>query len=266
MNIGICSGYFQRFHEGHRTYIQNAQEHCERVIVIINNDAQQRAKYKAFENIRTCAQIAEEIRAAFPTVETIEAIDPDETVCRTLGLIYSRWQPGDTYLFCKDADRNAENIPETKTLEALGIGLLQFHNKKENSSSELMRRESLIRFEIYGETPSKKNSKIYTKGRHIPIPSKAHQKWHNDAMLQMNSQKVTRGPQEPIDAPVAVTLTFYHGDQVRRDSDNQAASIMDLLQDAGVLADDRWQIVRILNIYNHYDKGNARCVVELKEL
>ena len=53
---------------------------------------------------------------------------------------------------------------------------------------------------------------------------------------------------EGIDYPVSITLTFYHGDQVRRDSDNQAASIMDLLQDAKVLADDRWQIVRILTI------------------
>jgi hypothetical protein len=41
---------------------------------------------------------------------------------------------------------------------------------------------------------------------------------------------------------------------------------MDLLQDAKVLADDRWQIVRILNIYNHYDKGHARCLIEINEL
>jgi Holliday junction resolvase RusA-like endonuclease len=71
---------------------------------------------------------------------------------------------------------------------------------------------------------------------------------------------------EGIDYPVAITLTFYHGDQVRRDSDNQAASIMDLLQDAKVLADDRWQIVRILTIYNHYEKGDARCLIEINKL
>lgn len=133
----------------------------------------------------------------------------------------------------------------------------------------------MIRFQIIGETPSKKNSKIFTKGRHIPIPSKAHQKWHDDAMLQLTGQ-LSRLPKEEvpfgfghpdgIEEPVSITLTFYHGNMVRRDSDNQAASIMDLLQDAKVLADDRWQIVRILNIYNHYDKGNARCLIEINRL
>ena len=38
------------------------------------------------------------------------------------------------------------------------------------------------------------------------------------------------------------------------------------LQDAKVLADDRWQIVRILSIFNHYDKGNARCLIEINRL
>lgn len=132
----------------------------------------------------------------------------------------------------------------------------------------------MLRFQILGETPGKKNSKIWTRSGKL-IPSAKHQKWHTDAMLQVTGQ-VSRlskdeypyGPEHPdgIDYPVAVTLSFYHGDQVRRDSDNQAASIMDLLQDAKVLADDRWQIVRILNIYNHFDKGNARCLIEINRL
>jgi Holliday junction resolvase RusA-like endonuclease len=132
----------------------------------------------------------------------------------------------------------------------------------------------MLRFQILGETPGKKNSKIWTKSGKL-IPSAKHQKWHTDAMLQVTGQ-VSRlpkdewpyGPEHPdgIDYPVAITLTFYHGDQVRRDSDNQTSSIMDLLQDAKVLADDRWQIVRILNIYNHYDKGHARCLIEINEL
>lgn len=122
----------------------------------------------------------------------------------------------------------------------------------------------MIRFQILGETPSKKNSKIWTKSGKL-IPSAKHQKWHQDAMLQLSGQMAITKP-ETISQPVSVTLTFYHGDQVRRDSDNQAASIMDVLQDAEILEDDRWQIVRILNIYNHYDKGNARCLIEINEL
>ena len=122
----------------------------------------------------------------------------------------------------------------------------------------------MLRFQILGETPSKKNSKIWTRSGKL-IPSKAHQVWKEDALLQLKGQSFDL-PSFNIDYPVSVTLTFYHGDQVRRDSDNQAASIMDLLQDAKVLADDRWQIVRILNIYNHFDKGNARCLIEINRL
>ena len=127
----------------------------------------------------------------------------------------------------------------------------------------------MLRFQIIGETPGKKNSKIWTRSGKL-IPSAKHQKWHQDAMVQMAAQisrlATSDRPVEGINYPVSVTLTFYHGDQVRRDSDNQAASIMDLLQDAKVLADDRWQIVRILNIYNHFDKGNARCLIEINRL
>lgn len=119
---------------------------------------------------------------------------------------------------------------------------------------------------IEGETPSKKNSKLRTSTGYM-IPSKAHQKWHEDAMLQVRGQ-LARMEKRPhmIDTPVAISLLFFHGDNVRRDSDNQAASIMDLLQDAEILEDDRWQIVRILNIYNHYDKGHARCEIDIKLL
>lgn len=126
----------------------------------------------------------------------------------------------------------------------------------------------MIRFQIFGETPSKKNSKIWTRSGKL-IPSKAHQVWKANAIDQMAMQLElmnTKERPQDIDYPVSITLTFYHGDNVRRDSDNQAASIMDLLQDAKVLADDRWQIVRILNIYNHYDKGNARCLIEINRL
>ena len=133
----------------------------------------------------------------------------------------------------------------------------------------------MLRFQILGETPGKKNvNKFNTKTKAV-YKDKNYQKWHTDAMLQITGQ-VSRlpkdewpyGPEHPngIEDPVAITLTFYHGDQVRRDSDNQTSSIMDLFQDAKVLADDRWQIVRILNIYNHYDKGHARCVIEINEL
>lgn len=116
---------------------------------------------------------------------------------------------------------------------------------------------------ILGETPSKKNSKIRTRTGYM-IPSKAHQKWHTDAMLQLNSQICRMKPIPAlIDYPVVISLDFYHGDYIRRDSDNQVSSIMDLLQDAKLLADDNWQIVRQIHVMNYYEKKNAKCVIKI---
>lgn len=123
----------------------------------------------------------------------------------------------------------------------------------------------MIRFIVYGETPSKKNSKIFTRAGKL-IPSRRHLEWHTDAMLQMNAQLARMGKLRPtpIDTPVKVKCTFYHGDKVRRDSDNQTSSIMDLLQDAKVLQDDKWEIVREISILNYYEKKNSRVVIEIE--
>lgn len=115
---------------------------------------------------------------------------------------------------------------------------------------------------IEGETPSKKNSRIQLpNGKNIP--SKQYREWHKSAMLQVEAMTIGH---EAIGYPVAISLSFYHGDLRRRDSDNGTSSILDLLVDAGVLQDDKWEIVRILNIYNQYDKGHARCEIMISQL
>lgn len=120
----------------------------------------------------------------------------------------------------------------------------------------------MISLIIHGETPAKKNSKIITRQGRL-IPSKRYSQWHVQAMQEVDIQCRRF---DPIEEEVAITLTFYHGDQVRRDSDNGTSSVLDLLTDCGILADDRWQIVRELNVRNFYDKNNARCEIEIKKL
>lgn len=125
-----------------------------------------------------------------------------------------------------------------------------------------MIKEMVYKLTVYGETPSKKNSKVYTRGGRF-IPSAAHREWHQGALIDLAVQKKRMGADRPeqIDRPVSVRMTFYHGNNVRRDSDNQASSIMDLLQDARILKDDCWQIVREITIINRFDKGHARCEI-----
>ena len=119
-------------------------------------------------------------------------------------------------------------------------------------------------FEIEGETPSKKNSRITLKNGRT-IPGKKYRQWHGAAMSQLEKQKEERPPVEPIGYTVRVSLDFYHSDNRRRDSDNGTSSILDVLQDSGILLDDRWQIVRELMIRNHKAES-ARCVIQILQI
>ena len=131
MTVGICSGYFQRFHKGHIEYINAALNQFDHVVIILNNDIQQRNKYAGYSNIRSTEDIAFEIREKFTdkAPRIITSIDIDESVCQTLGLIKSIY-PNFQLFFCKDADRNKKNIPETKVLRKYKIKYINFLNPK----------------------------------------------------------------------------------------------------------------------------------------
>ena len=86
-------------------------------------------------------------------------------------------------------------------------------------------------FYIDGETPAKKNNRINTKsGR--SFPSKRYQEWHDVARLQILSQMRNQNVSSPVNIPSKVSITFVHGDLVKRDSDNATSSILDLLKDS----------------------------------
>lgn len=121
---------------------------------------------------------------------------------------------------------------------------------------------------LHSETPAKKNSRItLPNGR--TIPSKQYRQWHGGAMSEIEIQMMCkRGEQlkTPIDYPIGITISFTHGDLRRRDSDNSVSSILDLLQDSGILADDNWQIVREIHVRNRYEKDEAGAVIEIEPL
>ena len=123
----------------------------------------------------------------------------------------------------------------------------------------------MYRFIITGETPAKKNSRTVLKGGRN-IPSERYRKWHTAAMIEINSQLLLLKKEEaamPIEREIRIRMTFWHGDNRRRDSDNGASSVLDLLTDCKVIKDDKWQIVRLLEIRNFYEKSNPRCLVEI---
>lgn len=121
---------------------------------------------------------------------------------------------------------------------------------------------------ISGECPSKKNSRINTRsGR--SFPSKRYTAWLNSALIQLVDQIADfrrNGKQLAFERGLELTVTFYHGDLKRRDSDNQLSSVLDMLVDAQVIPDDNWEILPIKHIFDAYDKGNPRCVISLEAL
>lgn len=125
--------------------------------------------------------------------------------------------------------------------------------------------DSMLRLTITGETPAKKNSRIVLKGGRN-IPGARYRKWHAQAMSEIESQLLLLKKEAlnfPIEREIRIRLTFWHGDKRRRDSDNGASSVLDLLTDCGVIKDDKWQIVRLLEIRNFHEKGKPRCLVEI---
>lgn len=123
-----------------------------------------------------------------------------------------------------------------------------------------------MRFEVKGETPSKKNSRVFLKnGRNIP--SKRYLEWHSLALGELFNQLVATSLERfPLDEEVEITLCFYHGDLRRRDSDNGTSSILDTLVDAHILKDDNWQVVKTIVVHNEYDKGNPRCIIDIEPI
>ena len=141
MTVGICSGYFQRFHNGHIQYIKSALNYFDYVVVIVNNDIQQRNKYAGYDNIRSSEDIKTEIMEKINdySFRIITSIDIDETVCETLKLIRSLYPKSQLY-FCKDGDRNKKNTPEIKVLRKNRIKYINFLNPKIDSSTEIMKK------------------------------------------------------------------------------------------------------------------------------
>lgn len=113
---------------------------------------------------------------------------------------------------------------------------------------------------IPGEVPAKKNSRINTKSGKS-FPSKSYRAWHDGSIVLLCAEARRQGVTRPVDRPCAIFLSIRHRDHRRRDSDNVLSSVLDLLVDAGILADDRWHIVRQVHVDSGL--GEPRCRVSI---
>lgn len=117
---------------------------------------------------------------------------------------------------------------------------------------------------ILGRPASKKNSKqvIQRGGRIFLIPSKAYERFKYEAVLQISLQK---GPMDwsawQKEGLFDISCTFYQKGKLSQDGDNALSSILDVLQDAHVITDDKNVISACYNIVRGHKDWKTEIVI-----
>lgn len=118
----------------------------------------------------------------------------------------------------------------------------------------------MLELTLEGNVPSKKNSRIRTRSG-LSLPSKDFADWQNDAIKQVRLQTKAR-----FYKPVAVDATIYFGTLAKADVDNRLTSILDMLVEAFVLKDDKWQDVPQVSARGEHRKGKPGATIRITEL
>jgi D-beta-D-heptose 7-phosphate kinase/D-beta-D-heptose 1-phosphate adenosyltransferase len=128
MKTVAVSGYFDPPHIGHARLFQHARSLGDKLIVILNNDTQQRLKGTIpFYPIRERIELLMAIKGVS---NVVVSIDTDGTVCKTLALL----KPD---IFANGGDRRRENTPENEVCSKYGIRQVwNIGGNKVNSSSK----------------------------------------------------------------------------------------------------------------------------------
>ena len=128
MKTVTISGYFDPLHVGHIEYIKLAKKLGDKLIVIVNNDAQCKIKKgKFFMNQEDRLEI---IKSIMWVDDAILSIDSDGTVCKSLAAL----KPN---VFANGGDRHNKEIPESDICRKLGIKIIDGLGKKIRSSSKI---------------------------------------------------------------------------------------------------------------------------------
>lgn len=118
----------------------------------------------------------------------------------------------------------------------------------------------MIELRLQGNVPSKKNSRIHTRAG-ASIPNKNFTQWQEAALVQVRQQTRQR-----FLKPVSVEVIIYFGTMGRADLDNRLTSILDMLVEALVLPDDKWQNVPRMAAQAEYRKREPGAFIRISEL
>lgn len=108
---------------------------------------------------------------------------------------------------------------------------------------------------------TKKNSQRMARsrdGRMFPVQSKEYVKFERECL------KLLKEDREPISEPVNVKCVYYVKDNRTRDLVNLQNATLDILVKAGILEDDKWQIVQSMDGSRVYiDKEEPRTEITI---
>ncbi len=134
----IVSGYFNPLHKGHIDYFHLAKQNGDKLIVIINNDAQRILKGSTeFMDQIERKLIVSELKIVDYTVLSI---DNDKTVCKTLENIAIKFSKEFDLFFANGGDQVNNKIPEADICKKLEIKMIDGLGSKIQSSSWLLKK------------------------------------------------------------------------------------------------------------------------------
>lgn len=117
-----------------------------------------------------------------------------------------------------------------------------------------------VELRLKGNVPSKKNQRINTKsGR--SFPSKNYTQWESDAIRQVRLQS-----RDHLLKPVQIEVIIYFATLAKADLDNRLTSILDMLVEALVIRDDKWQNVPIMKAQAEHRPREAGAFIRITEI
>lgn len=115
-----------------------------------------------------------------------------------------------------------------------------------------------------GEVASKKNNRqlVQVKWRGaVLLPSKRYREWDREAKRVILAYG---RPQRPF-ASARLQIAIYHGDAIKRDTNNATQGIQDVLVEMGVIADDNWMVIGLPDVQHFIDVADPRMEVDVQE-
>lgn len=137
MKIVILSGFFNPLHGGHLDMIEEAASMADKLVVIVNNDVQQKLKKgKIILDERNRLRL---ISALKHVDDAVLAIDQAPPVIETIRVI-AKEHPNDEIIFANGGDRSTpEVVPETEVCKEFNIKMVYGvgGNHKADSSTRI---------------------------------------------------------------------------------------------------------------------------------